>query len=342
LELAKEELPLIKAIGFSNLEFNPAKPGRLCRGRERWIEPFELDGEVAPIHRLVISGAQFSDDAARDAQRGLLYSGVDMAKLIVSLFPRKKLIAFMEDGHPADIPDGALGIEAYEAYRAGGRSGEGAVRWYREVSGIRELRELLGDEPRKYTQRVRGFGVLSGSEDIEDLWESLFLLVGLSCLDSPPAQFQPSALPEVLAKVKTLVLLHRDKHGPALGIYSREPLKLDGRLESTINETETLLVPFAVPPMLARWDRALSELRQTWEEERSEPFPVPKSLEPSDWQSRRRRDRRSRREAKAEKAKDASALEAPEVVVSAPEERLVDPVDEVLLVAEDELLLVEE
>lgn len=342
MELAQEELPLIQAIGFSNLEFNPAKPGRLCRGRERWIEPFELDGEVAPIHRLVISGAQFSDDAARDALRGLLYSGVDMAKLLVSLFPRKKMIAFMEDGHPADIPEGALGIEAYETYRAGGRSGEGAVRWYREVSGVRDLREILGDDPRKYNERVRGFGLLSGKEDIEELWESLFLLVGLSCLDSPPAQYQPSALPEVLTKVKTLILLHRDKHGPALGIYSREPLNFGARLESACADSDSLLVPFAVPPMLARWDRALSELRQTWEENHSEPFPVPESTEPSDWQSRRRRDRRTRRGRKADKEAEVGAEEALETLASAPEQRLVAAAEEVLLGAEDELLLIEE
>jgi hypothetical protein len=338
LERAQEELPLIQALGYSQLEFNPAKPGRLCRGRERWIEPFELEGAVEPIHRLVISGAQFSDDSARDALRGLLYSGVDMAKLIASLFPRKKLIAFMEDGHPAYIPEQALGIEAYEAYRAGGRSAEGAVRWYCEISGVRQIRELLGEDPRAYTQRVRGFALVSGNEDLEELWELLFLLVGLSCLDSPPAHYQPSALPEVLARVKVLILFHRDKHGPALGIYSRDPLDFHGRLAVACAESKALLVPFAVPPMLARWDRALSELKQNWEQTHTEPFPVPESDEPSDWQSRRRRDRRSRRSQQEEQTPAVAANEE----LSSTEEQPVAVYDEVQLEGRDDLLLVEE
>ena len=36
-----------------------------------------------------------------------------------------------------------------------------------------------------------------------------------------------------------------------------------------------LLVPFAIPPMLARWDRALSELRETWDVDSMGDFPVP-------------------------------------------------------------------
>jgi hypothetical protein len=161
---------------------------------------------------------------------------------------------------------------------------------------------LLGDDPYNYSNRVRGFALVSGDEDLEVLWNDLFLLVGLSCLDSPPAQYQPSALPEILEKVKAVVLIHRDKHGPAIGIYAREAIKTEGRLESVCKDANALLVPFAVPPMLARWDRAISELKQDWSKTHDVPFPVPESSEPSDWQSRRRRDRRSRKSAKEKRA----------------------------------------
>src|SRR5678816_733718 len=133
---------MIHALGVSQTPFQPAEPGRLCRGRERWIEPWP-DGDGAPIARLVISGAEFSDDSARDARRGLPFSGVDLAGLITSLFPRKPMIAFMEDGHPADIPEDAEGIEAYPGYRAGGRSEEVMVRWHKRVSGTRDIRAVL-------------------------------------------------------------------------------------------------------------------------------------------------------------------------------------------------------
>ena len=104
---------MIHALGYSQTPFQPDQSGRLCRGRERWIEPWETDGEVFPtIHRLVFSGAAFSDDSAADAQRGVPYSGIEVATLITTLFPRKDFVAWMEDGHPADIPADAERVEA--------------------------------------------------------------------------------------------------------------------------------------------------------------------------------------------------------------------------------------
>jgi hypothetical protein len=126
---------MIRALGYSQDPFDPYDPGRLCRGRERWIEPFEVDDDARgePLERLVITGAAFSDDSAADALRGLPHSGLDLVQLITTLFPRKPLLAFMEDGHPADIPGDAEAVEAYEGYRAGGRQELGIVRWVLHV-----------------------------------------------------------------------------------------------------------------------------------------------------------------------------------------------------------------
>ena len=153
---------MFKALGYSHKEFSVTKVGRLCRGCERWIEPSELETEPPAMQRLVVSGAVFSDDSARDALRGVQHSGVELAQIIASLFPRKTFLAFMEDGHPADIPEGAENIEAYSGYRAGGRVEEALVRWQLRVSGIREIRKALGDEVN--AERVRGFAVLGGDE----------------------------------------------------------------------------------------------------------------------------------------------------------------------------------
>lgn len=283
---------MIRALGFSQEMFNPSRPGRLCRGRERWIEPYPLEPEPERVHRLVLTGATFSDDSARDAQRGLHHSGIELAQVLAILFPRKALLAFTEDGHPADLPEQAEGIEAYLGFRAGGHSRETLVRWHQEVSGLRELRALLGDDPRAET--VRGFVTLAGGEDLDLLLDKLFLLTGMSTLDSPPARFQPAALPEVLELVRAVVLLHRDKHGTAVGVYSREAVRAEGRIEALCDKHGVLQVPFAIPPMLARWDRALSELRQSWVESRDDEFPVPPASEPSTWEPRRR-SRRGRK-----------------------------------------------
>ncbi|MBW1688066.1 MAG: hypothetical protein JRS35_23765, partial [Deltaproteobacteria bacterium] len=236
----------------------------------------------------------------------LPHSKVEMAAVIAALFPSMTLLAFMEDGHPADIPDGAEGVEMYLGYRAGGHSDDMLMRWFKPVEGVDQMREILGEDLQE--EKVRGFAVMPGDLDLEELWEHLFVLVGMSTQDSPPARYQPAALPEVLERVPAVILIHRDKHGPALGVYSREPIEMLGRLAAVCDAEDALLVPFAIPPMLARWDRALAELREVWIETRDDEFPVPPSAEPSTWEPRwKRRQRRKedavqRRELQADSA----------------------------------------
>ncbi|MFK7928712.1 MAG: hypothetical protein AB8H79_11035 [Myxococcota bacterium] len=281
---------MIHALGYSQTEFDAANPGRLCRGRERWIEPFELDGPH-PLIRLVLTGAAFTDDSARDALRGLQNSKVPIPALIAALFPRRKMLAFMEDGHPADIPDDADGVEVYSGHRSGGLVEEPMVRWHKPISGVRDLKALLGEDAAG--DPVRGLVVLADQEDAdEDLLNDVFLFTGMSTVDSPPARYQPSAMPTLLDRVKAIIVLHRDKHGPAIGIYSRDPIKLEGRLQPLADKHGCLLVRFAIPPMLARWDRALAELREEWMNTHTEEFPVPPAPEPSNWEPRRRRSKR--------------------------------------------------
>ncbi|MEZ4234910.1 MAG: hypothetical protein R3F59_01840 [Myxococcota bacterium] len=284
---------MVRAVGYSSNPFDPRDPGRLCRGRERWIEPWELEEQVEPVVRIVVSGATFSDDGAADAQRGLPHSGLDFTSVVEALYPLEagtRWIAFMEDGHPADIPTEAVGVEAYDGHRAGGRQDFGLVRWHLPVSDPAVLRELLAGAPAE--ERIRGLVVLrepdapapaDGQEERDnELMERVFHLVGFSTLDSPPARYQPSALPEVLALAEAVVLLHRDKHGPALAVYARgEVPDLQSRLGAlSADGIDPLVVPFAIPPMLARWDRALAELRDAWPSTRNDPVPVPVATTP--------------------------------------------------------------
>lgn len=292
---------MIQALGYSHTPFHPHKPGRLCRGRERWIEPWEADdSESMQLWRLMISGAEFSDDSAADARRGIPYSGQSLANLINALFPRKTFMAWMEDGHPADIPEAAEGVEAYEGYRDGGRSTLVLVRWHMRISGVSALRDLLGDGNAP-DERVRGLVVLDGEGDDEALAEKLYAFSGLSTLDSPPSRYQPLALAPILDHGKAVLLVHRDKHGPALGVYADEPIEgYETRIEKLCAKSDTLLVPFAIPPMLARWDRALHELRADWMSTHDDEFPVPAAPEPPPWKGRDRRGRRRDRKENGE------------------------------------------
>ena len=237
-----------------------------------------------------MTGAAFHDDTARDAVRGLTHIGVDVGALIGGLFHDHRLMVFTEDSHPADIPDGAEGIELYDGYRAGGQLTEAMVRWYLVLDDPARLSAILGPLAE---ERVRGIVLLGPDQTAEAVWEHLFTLVGMSTLDSPPARFQPAAMPEVLEHCAGLVLLHRDKHGPALGIYSLDSFALNERLEAALNGNDLLCVPFAIPPMLARWDRALRELRPEWEQAHGRPFPVPAGDPNQGWQPRRTRKERA-------------------------------------------------
>lgn len=320
---------MITAAGFSENTFKLTDPGRLCRGRERWIEPYELDNEPDPIFRGVVSGAQFEDDSARDALRGVQHSGLDFVQVVSSILGDKKLLAFMEDGHPADMPEAADHIEAYTGYRYGGTRNEALVRWMVHLQGHDAIAALLGDDATE--DRVRGFVVPKKGHDEEKLMELLFLLTGMSTLDSPPARYQPAALAEVLEEAEMVLLLHRDKHGPAVGVYTSEPFDLHALLQPMAEEAEILLVPFAIPPMLARWDRALSELRGRWDEAASGPFPVPSAPEGYSWEGRRRRRRREKPEVEVAPVEDASIDD--DGVLSLGDDGL--SMDDLLLVEED-------
>jgi hypothetical protein len=145
--------------------------------------------------------------------------------------------------------------------------------------------------------RLRGFAVLTPAhrpDHDEALFDALFPLIGMATIDSPPARFQPAALPDALREVPAVILVHRDKHGLALGFYSREAIAAGPLLEAASQRADCLLVPFAIPPMLARWDRALAEMRSGWRGE--QPFPVPEPSGGYQWDNRRRR-RRGRRDA---------------------------------------------
>lgn len=287
---------MVRALGYSLDEFDPNDPGRLCRGRERWIDPIPLpsaaeirsegladDPHAHPtrLHRMVCSGAAFSDETASDAQRGLRFSGLSAGEVISALFPGRTVIAVAEDAFPLTIPPEAVDVEHYALTRSQGPLRNWRARWRlvcpdaptveAAVEAGADVLLVLGTRP----GRAR-----AAPEPLpEGVDELLFLLVGFRQEGAPSRRFQPSALAPLLEQATAVVLVHQDKHAPSLGIYTRERLAPREAIDRLARARGALPVPFAIPPMLARWDRALWELRQSWDDRSFGEFPVPPAPE---------------------------------------------------------------
>lgn len=279
---------MVRAFGYCNDTFDPTNPGRLCRGRERWVEGLP-DSPGGRLHRTVCSGAIFSDDSARDARRGLVHGGVSAGTLLEALFPRQPILGFCEAGDPRALPPERLLEEDWTRAIAGGLRSAPAVRWIARARGAEIDAWIEGERDGLACPRADGF-VIGGNPAKPGLVEALYRLVGHGDPDDRPARlYCPTAIPDVLEHAKALVLLHLDKHAPAVAIYTREPLDSDGLLDLTARAAGAFPVPFAIPPMLARWDRALYELRMDWDPEHDGEFPVPPADDAGGrWSSRRR------------------------------------------------------
>lgn len=265
----------MRALGFSLTPFEPGNPGRLCRGRERWIDGYPID-PCPPMQRLVISGASFTDDTARDADRGLSFSGVRPGEILDVLYPDQSFLAFGEQGNPLHLPEGLLVREDHLQPRFGGARMDPCVRWRLPVKGAAEIDALFALDPVLAEGLVPFDGNLS-----PQIEEALFLLTGQAeRLCVPERRVQPSALPALLDVVPFVIIAHLDKHSDILAVYGRDIADVTLRLTHLAESRGVLPVPFSIPPMLARWDRALFELRLTWERKREGSFPVPPGDEP--------------------------------------------------------------
>ena len=272
---------MVRGLGYSNTDFETARPGRLCRGRERWIQRWRTPGVT--LQRLVISGAVFSDDSARDAVRGLSCLEVDIGALIRTVFPDERLWGFKEEGQLAERPENFEDRGLYWAPRSGGRFLEPCQRWTVALDDDAEMGTLIGED------RLDCILVEPSEPLGEELLSALYVLTGQGDDSNwPVARFQPLAMHDVLQHCRALICIHQDKHGPAVGIYSNEPMDCADSLTEFAREAGVLPVPFAIPPMLARWDRALYELRVGWSEEEHGEFPVPPASEASRWGGRGR------------------------------------------------------
>lgn len=309
---------MVRALGYSLSSFDPSDPGRLCRGRERWIDAWPLDERVE-LTRLVVSGALFSDDSARDARRGLSFSGVTAGMVVRALFPDAALVACAEDAHPREVPAGARGLEHYDVRPTGGPLHQWAVRWSLPCDDDADVDDaieagagvvLVCDEPPGDVETPSASQEVpladahvdadhgGGLPDV--LRKAVFLLNGHRTEGPPSRQFQAAALPVLLEQVRAIVLVHHDKHESCIGVYARDVGDHVGEALADVQRRRAsegppaLTVPFAIPPMLARWDRALWELRQRWNPETDGDYPVPPAEDVHYGWARRRRGNKLR------------------------------------------------
>jgi hypothetical protein len=281
---------MIRAFGYCNDAFDPTRPGRLCRGRERWLDG--LPTAPSELHRTVLSGAVFSDDSARDAQRGYRFAGVPAGPLLTELFPGREFLAFCEAGDARALPHGALLEEDWTRSVRGGSSEEPAVRWVARPSQAEVDAWLEGEVGGLACPRADALIVRRKAASVsEPLLAAIYALIGLGDADDHPSRrYCPTAIPDVLEHADALVLFHLDKHAPAVSIYTRAPLESDGVIDLAARAVGAFPVPFAIPPMLARWDRALYELRMDWDPDRDGEFPVPPADDAGGrWSARGRR-----------------------------------------------------
>lgn len=249
------------------------------------------DATSATVYRTVFSGAQFTDDSARDAMRGYRFAGVSAGAVLEVLFPGATAFAFSHTGDPMALPDDMVLEEDWVEPLHGGIRSRAAVRWVAKAVGP-VVDELLDGEAEGVSgPRAEGFVVVAGSQVSPPLVDAIYQLSGFADATQAPAElYAASALPEVLEHALAVVLLHLDKHGPAFAIYTSAPLDAEEGIRRVAREAGAFAVPFAIPPMLARWDRALYELRLDWNAERYGEFPVPPADDAGGrWSARSRR-----------------------------------------------------
>jgi hypothetical protein len=294
---------MVQALGFAIQQFKASYPGRLCRGQERWIAyenmlpSTDKDDESDEICRTVVSGAAFTDDSARDALRGLRHVDVAITAVLRAIAGDGPLYAYCEEGHPLCTPEGALGVEEHTVTRPGGSLHRWAARWTLEIVDDADVQramdagaEVFLRSPAVIKAPKKPIVITASVPPMADaperpaspftpaLQDALYLMTGFRAGERPQRRFQPAAIPSVLEHAEAVVLVHLDKHGPCLAAYSTAPTSAHSRLLALSPAPSVfLVVPFAIPPMLARWDRALWELRQDWDATTHGDFPVPPS-----------------------------------------------------------------
>ncbi len=283
------------AVGLSQTQFLSNKVGNLCRGKEWWIES-EAAERSQELSRVIVSGVELQDERARQAKRGLSFSGRSLSEYISSLLVDNRIIACVEDGNLQNIPEGAAGVEVYQMSKLGFALDSWFVRWELECKtpdmiaiAIESGADLFLLNPQNIEQEAQDtenystipseFGsdakpaILSASMKM-----NVHRLIGGRQYLSSGARYVADAIWDVLEECNGVILLHEDKHSRCFGVYSKTDVGAAQHITAFCEQNDILIVPFSIPPMLARWDRAIRDMRRDWDETENGVFPIPQGL----------------------------------------------------------------
>lgn len=104
-------------------------------------------------------------------------------------------------------------------------------------------------------------------------------LVGFHRLGPKRGNYVADAIWDVLdiESATAVILFHQDKHGSSFGIYHQQTSAEVSPFVLAVEHAcvEVFVIPFAIPPIVARWDRAIKDLRATWDAQGLGDFPIP-------------------------------------------------------------------
>jgi len=286
------------AVGLSHTLFSAKKIGNLCRGKEWWIEVDAAEREQV-LSRTVLSGVELQDERARQARRGLQFSGKEIEEFIQAIANDQMLVACAEDSYVHDIPIQATGVEHYQMSKLGFAMNSWFARWELQCADSTSVREALDKgvdlfllapqnssekEQQQWLERHPAEYGTSASAPIlsEQLKTDVHRLIGGRENRQAGARYVADAIWDVLESCSAIILLHEDKHSRCLGIYSKEEGNIAELVERFCQQYDILYVPFSIPPMLARWDRAIRDLRRDWNAEDRGEFPIPAYVRATD------------------------------------------------------------
>ena len=269
-------LDMTTVFGLYNGRLLPHRLGGLCRGREWWVEGPFLKGKQ-PLSRMILSAGQFAnhDINHTESRLGLDFVENTLPELLSHILQEHRVIAVVEDG-AIEVQEGIRGRETYTLSRMGLSAGAGFARWEEECTTVEDFQRALShgalafiiDPEERPDTDIWAPGTPVDFEDLqnppvlsEDLRRDVHWLVGSKNYRNDDHRYVPQALWEVTEHCTGVLVLHADRDGECIAIYSKDPFEVSEALQSLsgIEDGREFLITCTVPTMMLRWKRALFE-----------------------------------------------------------------------------------
>jgi len=291
-EIVSANVEPLSVLGIYQGKFTAARLCGLYRGREWWIDSLGNDRKEE-LQRLVISAARFSSGNLYHSERGIAYSGLSMGQFLYQLFQQgafkeQPIVGIVEDA-PLHSPENIYGREEYSLSRMGLARRNWFSRWEKNCQSQSDFEEVLNNGGQVFlvNPKMRSVDeewhpnmvVEVGTELIAPLLpdmlrQHVFHLIGSRVQYDDPGRYLPDAFWDILDFCDAVVVLHVDKSSDCLGIYTKGDIDFASELTAMAHEEDLIVIPFSIPPMLARWDRGIRECYKKWDTQSQGDFPA--------------------------------------------------------------------